>query len=80
MAARTNRPNHNQKTRDKIQASQLINALQKHVVGKNEMSATQVTAANILLKKTMPDLQAIELTGEDGGPVRVEATLLDESI
>ena len=63
MAARTNRPNHNQKTRDKIQASQIINRLTDHVLGTVEMSSTQVSAASILLKKTLPDLQAIDHTG-----------------
>ena len=30
------------------------------------MSATQVQAANILLKKVMPDLAAVEHSGETG--------------
>ena len=77
MAARTNRPNHNQKTRDKIQASQLINSLQNHVFGKNDMDQTQISAANILLKKTLPDLQSVEVTGEDGGPVLFDMKLID---
>ena len=66
MPARTVRPNHNQKTRDKIQASQLVNALTNHVLGKNDMSSTQVTAATVLLRKTLPDLTATELTGAEG--------------
>lgn len=43
-------------TRQKVQASQLINRLQDHVLGTVELSATQVRAAEILLKKTLPDL------------------------
>lgn len=43
-------------TRQKVQASQLINRLQDHVLGEVELSATQVRAAEILLKKTLPDL------------------------
>jgi hypothetical protein len=35
-----------------------------HVMGKVELSATQVTAALGLLKKTLPDLNATEFTGE----------------
>ena len=50
--------------RDKIKVSNLINYLQEHAQGKREMTATQVTAALILLRKTMPDLAAIEHSGE----------------
>jgi len=40
----------------KINADKLIEALERHVLGKNEMTATQVSAALALLKKTMPDM------------------------
>lgn len=53
-----------QKTRDKIQASQLINRLQKHIDAEQElMTPSQVTAALGLLKKTCPDLKSVELSG-----------------
>jgi hypothetical protein len=42
----------------------LINRLQDHVNGTVELSATQVTAALGLLKKTAPDLSAVEHSGE----------------
>lgn len=71
MAARTRKVQHDQKTRDKIQASQLINSLQNHVLGKVDMKPTQVAAALGLLKKTVPDLSAVQHTGEDGGPLKV---------
>lgn len=45
-----------EETRQKVQASQLINRLQDHVLGAVELSSTQVRAAEILLKKTLPDL------------------------
>jgi phage-related protein len=64
MAARTRRVNHNQKTIEKIQASQLVNRLRDHVLGKVELTASQVTAALGLLKKTLPDLAAVQYTGE----------------
>jgi len=35
-----------------------------HVMGKIELSPTQVAAALGLLKKTLPDLSATEFTGE----------------
>ena len=55
-------PNHDQRTRAKIQTSQIINALFKHVKSENKMTSTQVRAAEILLKKTLPDLSAVEAT------------------
>lgn len=69
MAARKLRPKHSDEIRAKIQASVLIDFLTKHVRGEREMSATQVRSAEILLKKSVPDLSSIELTGADGGPV-----------
>ena len=59
MAARLHLK-HQDSVRAKIQSSQLVNALQNHVHGKNDMSQTQVRAAEILLKKTMPDLSAVD--------------------
>ena len=50
-------------TRKKIQASQLINRLTDHILGKVELTSTQVTAALGLLKKTLPDLSNVTLDG-----------------
>ena len=71
MAARLN-PKHDQRTRDKIRTSQLVNRLEAFVFGQKdgqtkkvvEMTAQQVNAALGLLRKTLPDLQATELSGE----------------
>lgn len=52
-----------QEVRQKIQASQIITRLTKHVMGKVDMQPSQVTAALGLLKKTLPDLTATELSG-----------------
>ena len=70
MAARLRLP-HQEEVRAKIQASQLINALTNHVFGKNEMKATQVTAALGLLRKSVPDLLNTTLTGPDGGALKI---------
>lgn len=70
MAARK-RIVHDENTRAKIQASQLINRLTDHVLGKIDMAPTQVTAALGLLKKTLPDLQAVELKAEIEETTRV---------
>ncbi len=63
MAARLN-PRHQQMVRDKIQATQIVNRLEGHVLGDLELSPTQIQAARILLDKSVPNLQAIEHTGE----------------
>lgn len=63
MAARLN-PHHSEMVRSKIQASQLINRLQDHVFGTVEMTPTQLKAAEVLLKKSLPDLQALNISGE----------------
>lgn len=58
------------KTRKKIQTTLLVETLMKHVVSEEPlMSATQVTAALGLMKKTLPDLQSTELSGIDGSPL-----------
>ena len=58
---------HIDETRAKIKASQLINRLQKHVdAEKPLLDASQVNAAKALLNKVLPDLKAMELTGEGG--------------
>lgn len=49
--------------REKIRASQLVNRLQDHAFGKNEMTATQLKAAEVLLRKCVADLSAVQLTG-----------------
>ena len=74
MAARHNLKQ-TQRTREKIQASQLINRLTNHALGDLEMSATQVNAAKILLNKILPDLKAMEMTGTDGNPINLNHTL-----
>jgi hypothetical protein len=41
--------------RAKVKAGMAINRLNNHMAGRLEMSATQVRAAEILLRKVMPD-------------------------
>lgn len=62
---------HPDEVRAKIQASQLINRLHDNAFGKVELTQSQVRSIEILLKKAIPDLSAVELTGESGGPVKV---------
>lgn len=72
MAARLNN-RHQDTVRAKIQASQLINVLQNHALGvTEELSASRLKAIEILLRKSLPDLSSVEMSGEGGGPVQFE--------
>ena len=68
MAARM-RKTHQDDVRAKIQTSQLVNRLESHALGTAELSATQIKAIEVLIRKTLPDLSAVEMSGEDGGPI-----------
>jgi len=57
-------PDHDERTRAKIQTSQILNRLNAFIFGKVELSPAQVTAALGLLRKTIPDLASIEHFGE----------------
>lgn len=47
--------------RNNIPVGRICARLAKHVEGKLKMSTTQIRAAEVLLRKCMPDLQAIAL-------------------
>lgn len=61
--------------RVKIQNSNILNALVEHAEGRRDMSPTQVSAGLGLLKKVLPDLQSVALTGQDGGAVEIAVTI-----
>lgn len=61
MAVRT-KIRHDENTKAKIQASQLVNFLQNHVLTGNDVKKTQITAAIALLKKVLPDLATVDGT------------------
>jgi hypothetical protein len=80
MAARTVKIRHDEETRAKIQTSQLINRLQSYVLGEVQLEPGQVTAALGLMKKTLPDLTATELSGDADNPVaisHIQRTIVD---
>lgn len=71
-----------EEAREKIKTTQLINRLQDHALGEIEMSQTQIRATEVLLKKRVPDLQAITMSGDDdGGPIvqRIERVIVGGS-
>jgi hypothetical protein len=58
-------PEHDDRTRAKIQTSQIVNRLEKFILSdssKVDMPPHKVTAALGLLRKTLPDLNAAEIT------------------
>jgi len=71
MAARLN-PKNDEKARDAIRTTQLIKRLQGFALNELddqsnrpvEMSPAQVKAAVALLKKTIPDLQSVEMSAD----------------
>lgn len=70
MAARIHLT-HDAKTRERIQTSQLINRLQDNAFGKIELTPSQLKAIEILLKKSLPDLSAIQISGDADNPLNV---------
>jgi hypothetical protein len=74
MAARKTTKGLPQEYRDKIRTSMLINRLENYANGEIKMEPAQVTAALGLLKKTLPDLQAVTLQGDDDKPMRMTIT------
>lgn len=69
MAARL-RKTHQDDVRKKIQASQLINVLQDHALGKSDLPQSRIKAIEILLRKTIPDLSQMQLSGDEDNPVK----------
>jgi hypothetical protein len=57
--------------RQKIANSNVLQCLIEHAEGRRAMSASAVTAGLGLLKKILPDLQAVQHSGEDGGPMNL---------
>lgn len=54
----------------------ILNKLHGHIESdEGTMTASQVKAAEVLLRKTIPDLKAIELSGNNGGPLDLKIIL-----
>lgn len=71
MAARSMRIRHQEDIRAKIQASHIIHRMMLAYNGELVLTPEQISVGKCLLNKVLPDLKAIELTGENGGPVIV---------
>ena len=87
-APKTNRAkDKHKKTIDKIRATQLLNRLTQFALNEDdpcnsepgakvEMSAAQVTAAGLVIKKAIPDLSAVTLEAEIEANVAITEIVL----
>jgi hypothetical protein len=64
VPARVNKIRHDENTRLKIRVGNIINRLEKLVMGEIEMPPHAVTAALGLLRKRLPDMALVEHSGE----------------
>lgn len=62
-------PRHQQLIRDKINAGLLVDQLHKCAMAEIELTSQQMKAIEILLKKSVPDLSSIELSGNEDAPM-----------
>ncbi len=69
MAARKYCVQHDEKTKRRIQASQLLNRLILFATGRINMTTAQVLAAKIVIAKSIPDVKSVEHSGPDGGAI-----------
>ena len=80
MAARIRRIAHDEEVRARIQTSQLVNRLTDHALGKLDLAPTQIKAIEILIRKTLPDLQSIEMVADVDATVeitKIERVIVD---
>ena len=62
---------HQEDVRKKIQVSQLLNVLQNHALGETEeLSPTRMKAIGILLRKSMPDMASVTISGDSDQPLQ----------
>lgn len=70
MAARLNKL-HTEEIRKKIQVSQLLNVLTNHALGDGEeISMSRMKAIEILLRKSLPDLSSVQVSGDPENPLQ----------
>ena len=78
MAARL-RSRHQDEIREKIKTSQLVNRLTNCALGDVELTAQQLKAIEILLRKSLPDLSAVSIEGSGGnGEIPVTFTWMNQ--
>ena len=82
MAARKNRGTETlpDDWKNKIKATAILNRLNECVEGRVELTAQQIKAADIILKKIVSDLARTELTGKDGEAIKVESSDVTQKV
>lgn len=66
--------------RAKIDSEKIIKKLSNHILNGDEMSNTQVSAALGLLKKTTPDLSAVDANVKHTGEVILKLSSADAEL
>lgn len=64
MPARVNKIRHDEETRAKIQAAQIINRMHKCFMGDLDLTVVQVSIGKTLLAKVLPDLASVSMDGK----------------
>ena len=72
MAARKRQVRLSEEWRERIRSAAILQRLDRAAMGEVEMTSSQLKAAEIVLRKTIPDLNKTELSGPDGGKITVE--------
>jgi len=62
---------HQEDVRKKIQAGALINILHDCAQGLEELKPDRMKAIEILLRKSLPDLSAVEISGNEDNPLLI---------
>ena len=82
MAARL-RKTHQDDVRAKIQVSNLITRVYKYANGElsdEDISPNRLNAIKLLLAKSLPDLQSVEISNKDGAPFMVSLSPVDADL
>lgn len=74
MAARKNKVTLSHEWRERIRSGVILQRLEKAALGEVEISPASLKAAEIVLRKTIPDLARHEHTGQNGEKIKMEVT------
>ena len=71
--------------REKIRAATILERLERNALGELEppMTREQIKSAEVVIKKVIPDLQAITLSGDPDNPIshvhQIKRTIVDKN-
>ena len=72
MAARKNKVTLSHEWRQRIRSGVILQRLEKAALGELEISPASHKAAEIVLRKTIPDLARHEHSGQNGQPMKLQ--------